>query len=210
MDYLRQLINRYPVLVPLEGDVRAAYGLLEGAFSSGGKLLAAGNGGSSADADHIVGELGKGFVKKRPALPDFQAALCALDSDTGALLAANLECGLPALALHAHTALATATANDRGAEFVYAQQVYCYGAAGDVFLGISTSGNARNVYLAAVTAKAVGMKIIALTGGTGGKLGKIADTAVIVPENETFKIQELHLPVYHALCLALEERFFST
>jgi D-sedoheptulose 7-phosphate isomerase len=208
MDYLQQLTQRYPALAPIAGDIRSAYEILEGAYQKGGKLLAAGNGGSSADAGHIVGELAKSFVKKRPMPPDFQAALSALDAESGVQLAANLEGALPAIALHAHTALSSATANDRGAQFVYAQQVHCYGAPSDVFLGISTSGNAKNVYLAAITAKAKGMKVIALTGGTGGVLAKIADAALIVPERETYKIQELHLPIYHALCLALEERFF--
>jgi D-sedoheptulose 7-phosphate isomerase len=209
MDFIQQLISRYPLLAREQNNINEALSLLLNCFSVNGKLLIAGNGGSSADADHIVGELGKAFVRKRPCTPGFAEKLLALDAEQGAYLAARLEQGLPAIALHAHTALATATANDRGGDLVYAQQVMAFGAANDVFLGISTSGNANNVNYACITAKAKNMKTIALTGKTGGVLARLSDIAIIVPETETYKIQELHLPVYHALCLAIEERFFS-
>ncbi|GHV04433.1 phosphoheptose isomerase [Spirochaetia bacterium] len=209
MDYLQQLIERYPQLSGNKDAISKAYHQLAETFESGGKLLAAGNGGSAADADHIVGELMKGFVKKRPLGDDFIAKLRGIDPEHAEYIGKNIQQGLPAIALSAHTALTTACINDIGGNIIYAQQVYGYGEAGDVFLGISTSGNAKNVLYAMITAKAKNMKTIALTGGSGGALADIADTAIIVPETETYKIQELHLPIYHALCLMIEERFFT-
>ena len=191
---IQELVKRYPVLDAVKDQIEEAYKILETCYENGGKLLIAGNGGSAADSDHIVGELMKGFVKRRPV---------------SAELAKKLQGGLPAIALTNHAALSSAFANDVDGMLSYAQQVNGYGKAGDVFLGISTSGNAENVMYAAVTAKAKGMKVIGLTGKTGGKLAKIADVAIIVPEQETYKIQELHLPIYHALCLMLEDRFYA-
>ncbi|GHT78954.1 phosphoheptose isomerase [Spirochaetia bacterium] len=209
MDYLEQLIERYPPLTGNKDAMRNAYHQLAETFESGGKLLVAGNGGSAADSDHIVGELMKGFVKKRPLGDDFIIKLRSIDPEHAEYIGRNLQQALPAIALSAHTALTTACINDIDAHIIYAQQVYGYGEAGDTFLGISTSGNAKNILYAMITAKAKNMKTIALTGGTGGTLAKIADTAIIVPESETYKIQELHLPIYHALCLMLEEYFFQ-
>jgi D-sedoheptulose 7-phosphate isomerase len=210
MDYLQQLIERYPQLTGNRDAILKAYRLLAETFESGGKLLAAGNGGSAADADHIVGELMKGFVKKRPLPDDFITKLRGIDPEHAEYIGKNIQQGLPAIALSAHTALTTACINDMDGNIIYAQQVYGYGEAGDAFLGISTSGNAKNVLCAMITAKAKNMKTIALTGGTGGAIARIADVSIIVPETETYKIQELHLPVYHALCLMIEERFFQT
>lgn len=207
---LEELIKRYPCLEAVRDSILAAYGILEECFSGGGKLLIAGNGGSCADAEHIVGELMKGFVKSRKLDAELKERLKAEDADHGAVLAEALQAGLPAIALNGHPGLSTAFANDVDADMVFAQQVCGYGAAGDVFLGISTSGNAKNVDYAVTVAKAKKMTVIGLAGKDGGRLGKRADVAVIVPENETFKIQELHLPVYHVLCLLLEERFFSS
>ena len=150
-----------------------------------------------------------GFVKRRPVDDAMRKALSEVDPARGAALAEKLQGGLPAIALTAHTALSTAFANDMDPVMSYAQQVHGYGKPGDVFLGISTSGNAVNVMFAAVTAKAKGMKVVALTGKDGGKLAKISDVAMIMPEQETYKIQELHLPVYHVLCLMLEEHFYE-
>ena len=206
---LEELAARYPVLRPVQKSVLAAYEVLEACYARGGKLLIAGNGGSCADAEHIVGELMKGFLKPRRLREELQERLCAEDEENGARLAAALQGGLPALALNGHPGLSTAFANDVDADMVYAQQVCGYGEEGDVFLGISTSGNARNVDYAVTAAKAKSMKVVGLTGRDGGKLAKRADVAVIVPEEETYKIQELHLPVYHTLCLLLEERFFA-
>lgn len=206
---LEELAARYPVLRPVQKSVLAAYEVLEACYARGGKLLIAGNGGSCADAEHIVGELMKGFLKPRRLREELQERLCAEDEENGARLAVALQGGLPALALNGHPGLSTAFANDVDADMVYAQQVCGYGEEGDVFLGISTSGNAQNVDYAVTVAKAKGMQVVGLTGKDGGRLGRRADVAVIVPEQETFKIQELHLPVYHTLCLLLEERFFG-
>ena len=206
---LDELIKRYPILERVREDIEAVYGILERCYENGGKLLIAGNGGSAADAEHIVGELMKGFVKRRPVTEEMKEALEKADPVRGKELSEKLQGGLPTIALVDHAALSTAFANDVDGMLSYAQQVNGYGKPGDVFLGISTSGNAENVMYAAVTAKAKGMQVVGLTGKDGGKLAGIADAAVIVPEMETYKIQELHLPVYHALCLMLEHRFYE-
>lgn len=208
MKYLEELVERYPVLDAVKDDVRKAYELLEACYEQGGKLLIAGNGGSCADAEHIVGELMKGFVKRREVSDSFAECLRNADEVRGAELAKKLQGGLPAIALTGHAGLSTAYLNDVDGDLIFAQQTYGYGRPGDVLIGISTSGNAKNVMYAMTVAKALGMKIIGLTGKDGGALKREADVSVVVPETETFKIQELHLPVYHALCLMLEERFF--
>ena len=208
-EYLDELISRYPVLAPVKADIRTAYETMKECYERGGKLLIAGNGGSCADSEHIVGELMKGFVKKRLVSAEIEAALKTVDPQMGAELSEKLQQGLPAIALTNHAALSSAFANDVDGMLSYAQQVNGYGKEGDVFLGISTSGNSENVMYAAVTAKAKGMKVIGLTGRDGGKLAKLADVAIVVPEQETYKIQELHLPIYHALCLMLEDHFYE-
>lgn len=209
--HLDLLIERYPVLHACREDIIKAYKILETCFSGGNKLLVAGNGGSCADAEHIVGELMKGFKLSRKCTEEFADKLRAVDPIRGKELAEKLQGGLPAIALNGHQGLNTAYINDveNGGLLMYAQQVNGYGKAGDVFLGISTSGNSKNVMYAAVVAKAKGMKVLGLTGSKGGQLAEIADVAVKVPEMETYMIQELHLPVYHALCLMLEEKFFG-
>ena len=208
MKYLEELVERYPVLDAVKDDVRKAYELLEACYEQGGKLLIAGNGGSCADAEHIVGELMKGFVKRREVSDSFAECLRNADEVRGAELAKKLQGGLPAIALTGHAGLSTAYLNDVDGDLIFAQQTYGYGRPGDVLIGISTSGNAKNVMYAMTVAKALDMKTIGLTGKDGGALKREADVSVVVPETETFKIQELHLPVYHALCLMLEERFF--
>jgi D-sedoheptulose 7-phosphate isomerase len=209
MDHINDLIARYPRLAGCAGAIRGAYGILEAAYRSGGKLLIAGNGGSAADADHIAGELMKSFVKKRPPPPEFCGALREVaDRVTADYLAGSLQRGLPAINLSCHNALITASINDIDGKIIFAQQVYACAAKNDVFLGISTSGNSENVCLALLTAKAAGLKTIALTGEAGGRAANIADAAIRVPETETYKVQELHLPVYHCICLMLEEAFF--
>lgn len=208
MKYLEELVERYPVLDVVKDDVRKAYELLEACYEQGGKLLIAGNGGSCADAEHIVGELMKGFVKRREVSDSFAECLRNADEVRGAELAKKLQGGLSAIALTGHAGLSTAYLNDVDGDLIFAQQTYGYGRPGDVLIGISTSGNAKNVMYAMTVAKALGMKTIGLTGKDGGALKREADVSVVVPETETFKIQELHLPVYHALCLMLEERFF--
>jgi D-sedoheptulose 7-phosphate isomerase len=208
IDYLQQLIERYPQLEPVRPDIDAAFKTIAESFANGGKLLIAGNGGSAADAEHIVGELMKSFVKKRNLPPEFQEKLSEADPEIAGYLIQRLQAGLPAINLSGHASLNTACINDIDGDITFAQQVYGYAKDMDVFLGISTSGNSRNILCAAVTAKAKGLKVIALTGGDGGLIKKTADISIIVPEKETYKVQELHLPVYHCLCLMIEERFF--
>lgn len=208
-EQLNILIERYPKLVVCKEDIKKAYEHLEAAYSNGRKLLVCGNGGSASDSEHIVGELMKEFKLKRKVYSDHAAALKAIDPELGQVLADNLQGALPAISLTGHSSLQTAFMNDAVPELVFAQQVNGYGKPGDVFLGISTSGNSKNVLYAAVNAKAKGLKVIGLTGAKENKLMKFADVCIRVPETETYKIQEYHLPVYHCLCLMLEEKFFG-
>lgn len=206
--YLNELMERYPILTGIRKPIQEAYEMLAECYERGGKVLLAGNGGSCADAEHIVGELMKGFVKKREVPEEFAEKLSAVDEEKGNALAAKLQGGLPAIALSGHPGLSTAFLNDVDGDMIYAQQTYGYGEPKDVLFALSTSGNAKNIEYAVITAKAKGMKVLGLTGKDGGKLGQMADVAIIAPETETFRIQELHLPIYHALCLMLEETFF--
>jgi len=206
--HIEGLLARYPQLECCCADIACAYQLLEDAYSQGGKLLIAGNGGSAADAEHIVGELMKSFVRKRSLPEGYPEALVKADPEMGRKLVEHLQGTLPAIALDGHVALSTAYQNDCEPLLCFAQQVNGYGREGDVFLGISTSGNSANVLYAAVAARARGMKVIGLTGEGESRLSKFADVCVRVPETETYKVQELHLPVYHALCMMLEEKFF--
>lgn len=210
-NYIDLLTERYSVLGICKDDIIKAYNILEECYATGHKLLIAGNGGSCADSEHIVGELMKGFKLPRKCSSEFAEKLKRVDGLRGVELAEKLQCGLPAIALTGHQGLSTAYINDvqNGGLLTYAQQVNGYGQEGDVFLGISTSGNSKNVMYATVVAKAKGMKVIGLTGKNGGELASVADVAIKVPETETYMIQELHLPVYHCLCLMLEERFFG-
>jgi D-sedoheptulose 7-phosphate isomerase len=208
-DQLNILIMRYPQLEACREDIKKAYLLLEEAYQKGRKLLVCGNGGSASDSEHIVGELMKEFKLKRRVFSDHAAALKKVDPELGQVLADNLQGALPAISLTGHSSLQTAFINDANADLIFAQQVNGYGKTGDVFLGISTSGNSKNVIYAAVNAKAKGLKVIGLTGVKDNKLMKYADVCIRVPETETYKIQELHLPVYHCLCLMLEEKFFG-
>lgn len=171
--------------------------------------MVCGNGGSAADSEHIVGELMKEFKLKRKIYSHQEAALMSIDPDRGKFLADNLQGALPAIALTGHSALSTAYMNDCESVLIFAQQVNGYGNQGDVFLGISTSGNSQNVIYATITAKSKGLKVIGLTGNRESSLSALADVCIKVPETETYKIQELHLPVYHCLCLMLEEYFFG-
>lgn len=207
--HLNHLIDRYPKLIVCREDIMNAYDLLEEAYSTGRKLLVCGNGGSASDSEHIVGELMKEFKLKRKVYSDHAAVLKEIDPELGQTLAEHLQGALPAISLTGHSSLQTAYMNDAVPELVFAQQVNGYGKPGDVFLGISTSGNSKNVLYAAVNAKAKGLKVIGLTGAKENKLMKYADVCIRVPETETYKIQELHLPVYHCLCLMLEDHFFG-
>ena len=207
--HLNHLIDRYPKLIVCREDICLAYKLLETAYTSDRKLLVSGNGGSASDSEHIVGELMKEFRLKRKVYADQAEAMKAIDLEMGATLAENLQGALPAICLTGHSSLTTAFMNDANADLVFAQQVNGYGKPGDVYLGISTSGNSKNVLYAAVTAKSKGLKIIGLTGANDNKLMAFSDVCIRVPETETYKVQELHLPVYHCLCLMLEEKFFT-
>jgi D-sedoheptulose 7-phosphate isomerase len=208
MDYLQQLIKRYPCLEPIKTDINAAFNIIVESFTKDSKLLIAGNGGSAADAEHMVGELMKNFFKNRQLPKSFVSSIEVVDTEIARYLVPLLQPGLPAISLSNHASLNTAVINDIDGAITFAQQVYGYGKEGDVFLGISTSGNAKNVIYAAATAKAKKLKVIALTGSTGGVLRRFADVTIMAPETETYKIQELHLPIYHCLCLMLEELFF--
>lgn len=203
------LIERYPQLSCIADDLYSSYKLIEDSYKKGGKLLIAGNGGSAADAEHIVGELMKGFKLPRKVEDTFAASLCHINEELGSVLAQNLQGALPAIALDGHPALSTAYMNDCEPLLCFAQQVNGYGKESDVFLGISTSGNSKNVLYAAVTARAKGMKVIGLTGAKDSKLEQMSDVCIKVPQTETYMIQELHLPVYHCLCLMLENEFFG-
>lgn len=207
--HLDHLVGRYPVLEACREEIAGAYRLLKSCYERGGKLLIAGNGGSAADAEHIAGELMKRFKIPRPVDAAFAEKLRSVDAQRGEKLAKNLERSLMAIPLVAHEALTTAYINDVDGLGVFAQQLFGYGRRGDVFLGISTSGNSENILNAAVVAKALGIHVIGLTGANGGKLASLAELTMRVPETETYKVQELHLPVYHCLCLMLEEEFFG-
>lgn len=205
MDFL---IERYPKLQIVGQEIEKAFDLLKNCYNNRGKILVGGNGGSAADAEHIVGELMKGFQSRRALALDMRERLCDIDNDLGCTLADSLQEALPAIALGNHLSLCSAFANDVDGNQVYAQQVWGYGRKEDVLWGISTSGNAVNIKYAVIAAKAKGMKVIGLTGKDGGYLGGAADVAIKVPEIETYLVQELHLPVYHNLCLMLEDEFF--
>lgn len=209
MDFVTQLIWRYPVLKANEKEIRLMCDAVINSYESGGKLLVCGNGGSCADAEHIVGELMKGFLKKRPIPEKKKAEMLERVPKLDGIGLDKLQQGLPAIALNSGVALTTAFANDCDPDLIYAQQVLGLGKKGDVFLGISTSGNAKNVYAAAAVAKSLGLVTVALSGKDGGVLKDVCDISIIVDEDETYMIQELHLPVYHALCATVEEHFFK-
>ena len=208
-EHVDLLIKRYPCLEVCRQDIITAYNILEEAYASGRKLLVAGNGGSASDSEHIVGELMKEFKLKRKIYTAQAERLKDIDEEMGEMLSEHLQGSLPAISLVGEPSLTTAFMNDAVPVLIFAQQVNGLGTAGDVFLGISTSGNSKNVLYAAVAAKSKGLKVIGLTGEKENQLMKFSDVCIRVPETETYKIQELHLPVYHCLCLMLEERFFG-
>ncbi len=206
---MRDLVERYPQLASCTDEIKEAFCILKDTYNNNGKLLVAGNGGSAADAEHIAGELMKRFRISRPISEELSNSLKTIDAHIGEYLADNLEQSLCAIPLVAHEALTTAFMNDVDAYGVFSQQLLGYGKKGDCFLAISTSGNSKNIIYAAVLAKAMGIKVVGLTGNNGGELANISDLAIKVPEHETYKIQELHLPVYHTLCMMLEEYYFG-
>jgi len=208
MKYFNEFIIRYPQLEPALNDMKSAFEIIRDSYTRGGKLLIAGNGGSASDAEHIVGELMKSFSKKRKLPDSFINDISKNDPEIAQYITQYLQPGLPSITLSGYASLNTACINDIDGNITFSQQVYGYGNEGDVFLGISTSGNSKNILYAANVARAKKLKVIALTGADGGKLKKFADVCICVPETETYKIQELHLPVYHTLCLELEDYFF--
>jgi phosphoheptose isomerase len=206
--WFQRLSERYPDLAGCRPAIEQAHALLHGCFAGGGKLLLCGNGGSAADCEHIVGELMKGFLRPRPAPEELRQALRALDPAIGDGLADRLQGALPAISLTSQGGLMTAVANDVAADMVFAQQVYGYGRPGDALLGISTSGNSRNVLNALRVAQALGLVTVGLTGQSGGALKDLCDVTICAPYSAVADVQERHLAIYHALCSQLEEDFF--
>ncbi len=207
--HLPRLFERYPVLQECETDLTAALSILTTAYENGRQLLVCGNGGSAADSEHIVGELMKGFLKPRRIAATAATRLKASGGTLGAEIADKLQAALPAISLVSQTSLISAITNDIAGEMIFAQQVYGLGKSGDVLLGITTSGNSRNIINAVTVAQAFGLKSIILTGRSGGTVASLADVAIRVPADNVAEIQELHLPVYHWLCIELEEQFFG-
>ncbi len=206
---LNELLNRYPQLTECQDELKKATAAMIDCYKNGGKILLCGNGSSCADCDHIVGELMKGFLKKRPLSTEQKTKMTSLSPLLEEETLSKLQGGLPAIALPSITALNSAFCNDVDPELIYAQSVMSLGKSGDVLIAMSTSGNAKNVFAAAKVAKGLGLTVIGLTGSSGGKLNQIADICIKVPETETFKVQELHLPVYHYLCAVVEDEFFE-
>ncbi len=206
---LKILINVYPTLEKCSDGILAAFNIIRESYANDGKLLVCGNGGSAADSEHIVGELMKGFYKKRPVSSEIRDKFRSVYKEEGDILADNLQGALPAISLVSQTALITAYSNDIAPDMIFAQQVFAYGRSGDVLLGISTSGNSNNVINALKVARVVGMKTIGMTGRDGGIMNEVCDVNIIVPADSTPLIQESHLPIYHTLCSMLEEEFFE-
>ena len=204
---LEKTIERNPELSGLKNDIISAFEAIAQTYKNGGTLFVCGNGGSCSDSEHIVGELMKSFKKYRPIDSAVKANLMAMGED-GIALANNLEGGLPAVALSSHPSLSSAFINDKNPLMCYAQQLSVMGKKGDVLMVLSTSGNAQNCLYAVLTAKAMGIKTVLLAGKTGGKIKTLADVSIVVPANETYLVQELHLPIYHCLCAMLEEEYF--
>lgn len=208
METIQELTCRYPGLSGCAAAVENAAAMMIDCYKNGHVLYTCGNGGSAADADHIVGELMKGFLKKRPVSGEFRAKLAEAYPEQAEFLADNLQCGLPAVSLHSQSALLTAFANDVDASMMYAQNIFALGKPDDILIAISTSGNSKNVVNAAKIAKMIGVKVIALTGAKPCALDALADCIIHVGDTETYRVQELHLPVYHWLCARVEEEFY--
>ncbi len=206
---MQVLTDRYPELSVCAADIMAAYEKMLAVYQNGGKMLFCGNGGSAADSEHIVGELMKGFLLKRPPIQADRDAFRAAFPEDADYMIANLQRGIPAISLVSQSAVQTAFNNDVASDMVFAQQVYGYGRPGDLCMGITTSGNSKNVVYAIKAAKALGLVTIGLTGAKESTLSAICDVTIRVPRTETYQVQELHLPVYHWLCAALEETIFG-
>lgn len=206
---INSLLERYPLLNECIEDIENVKNAMISCFENGGKLLVCGNGGSCSDSDHIVGELMKGFLSKRPINQEKKQEMkknCAVIESEWI---EQLQGGLPAISLVSFMGLNSAFCNDVNPELMFAQALMGLAKKNDVLLCLSTSGNSKNVYAAAVVGKALGIKVIGLTGKSGGRLKTVADLCICVPETETYKVQELHLPTYHYLCAAVEKHFFG-
>ena len=208
-DILNEMIHRNPVLDSCKEDIWKACQVIINCYSNHGKLLLCGNGGSCADADHIVGELMKSFERKRPIDNNLEGNLKSISGERGAFIADRLQSALPAISLNAHSALYSAISNDMDANLVFAQQVAGYGKKNDVLIAMSTSGNSQNIIDAAITAKAKGLTVIGLTGQNGGKMKQYCDITICVPSDSTPEVQEFHQPIYHTICRIVENRFFQ-
>lgn len=206
---ISSLTEKYPQLQVCQTAIENAGKALTSCYKQGGKLLVCGNGGSSSDSDHIVGELMKSFEKKREITNELREALKKVSEERGSYIASLLQGSLPAISLNAHSGLVSAISNDIDPSLIFAQQVQGYGKEKDVFLGITTSGNSQNVIDAAIVAKAKGMTVIGLTGKGGGRLKEYSDICIAVPASNTASVQELHLPIYHSLCKLLENNLFK-
>lgn len=206
---LNELIKRYPALENMREDIQKATQEIIGCYEKGGKVLLCGNGGSAADCEHISGELMKGFLKKRPLSDEKKAEMQKRMPDADGELLSGLQCGLPAISLPSMVSLNSAYCNDAEPELIYAQSVLALAKQNDVLIALSTSGNSKNVCAAVKVAKALGIKAIGLTGREGGKLKEYADICICAPEDETFKVQELHMPVYHCICASVESHFYD-
>lgn len=207
--HIQQLIKRYSQLTGLKEEIEKAGKSIIDSYENGGKLLVCGNGGSASDSEHIVGELMKSFEGKRPVNQTLKTNLFKVAGERGEYLSGKLQQGLPAISLTAHVALISAVANDIDADVIFAQQITGYGNSGDILIGMSTSGNSQNIIDALIVAKAKGLVTIGFSGKTGGKMKEFCDILINVPEIRTAFVQELHLPVYHTLCLMAEDYFFG-
>lgn len=196
---MENLLNRYPSLENCKTDIEKAFNLILDTYKKGGKVIVCGNGGSAADSEHIVGELMKGFMLKRPVT----------DKRIPEYLRKGLQGSLPAISLPSQSAILSAFINDVEPEMMYAQLVFGYAKENDMVIGLSTSGNSKNIVNAIEVAKCIGVKTLSMTGKMESKLSELSDVTIKVPENETYKVQELHLPVYHYLCAAVEKSMFS-
>jgi len=206
---LNNLIKNYPFLEVCRKDISSAFELLKSAYVNNGIILTCGNGGSAADAEHMVGELMKAFNRERPLPEDLQHNFISRFGKEGKHLAKNLQSSIKAISLVSQTSLITAISNDISSDLIFAQQVIGYGQPGDILFAISTSGDSENILYAVYTAKILGLKVIGLTGRTGGKMKSHCDVTICVPAEATPRVQELHIPVYHTLCAMLENYFFG-
>ncbi|MCP3966476.1 MAG: SIS domain-containing protein [Lentisphaerae bacterium] len=206
--YLTDFKERFPEMAYLDDKILQAAVMIVEAMAAGHTLFTCGNGGSGSDSDHIVGELLKGFKSLRPLSPEFKKKFDVY-GEAGKEIANKLQYGLRAISLTSHPAFTTAFLNDVDGTLIFAQQLFALGREGDVVIGISTSGNAENVKACFMTARTMGVKTILLTGKDGGACAKLVDCEIRVPEYETYKIQEMHLPIYHTLCLMIEDHFYG-